>query len=64
MPTFEYEATVKSNSGEEVTEWGTVVAPSQTAAEDKLKQLGLVPTNMKVLRGIKSLLKSFTADVK
>ena len=64
MPTFEYEATVKSNSGEEVTEWGTVVAPSQTTAEDKLKQLGLVPVNMKVLKGIKSLFKSFTADVK
>ena len=64
MPTFEYEATVKSNGGEEVTEWGTVVAPSQTTAEDKLKQLGLVPIKMKVLKGIKSLLKSFTADVK
>jgi len=64
MSTFEYEAIVKSNSGEEVTEWGTVVAPSQTDAEEKLKQLGLMPAKMKALKGIKSLLKSFTADVK
>jgi len=64
MSTFEYEATVKSSNGEEVTEWGTVVAPSQSQAEEKLKQLGLVPVRMKVLRGIKSLVKSFTADVK
>ncbi len=64
MPTFDYEATVKSNSGEEVTEWGTVVAPTQTEAEEKLKQLGLVPVNLRVLKGIKSLIKSFTADVK
>jgi len=64
MSTFQYEATVKSNGSEEVTEWGTVVAQSQVAAEEKLKQLGLVPINMKPLRGIKALFKSFTADVK
>jgi hypothetical protein len=68
MPTFEYEATVKSTNngknGEEVTEWGTVVAPSQTGAEDKLRQLGLVPVRLTPLSGIKSFFKSFTADVK
>ena len=64
MPTFEYEATVKSNGNEEHTEWGVVVAPSQTDAEGKLKQRGLTPVNLKMLKGLKSILKSFAADVK
>ena len=67
MPTFEYEATVKSSdatNGEEVTERGTVVAPTKTSAEEKLKQLGLIPVKLTALRGLKGLIKSFTADVK
>lgn len=67
MPAFEYEATVKlSNAanGEEFTERGTGVAPTKTSAEEKLKELGLVPVKLTALRGLKGLIKSFIADVK
>ena len=68
MPTFEYEAIVRSKGNgkqsEEITEWGTVVAPTQTGAESKLKELGLMPVRITALRGVKSFLKAFTADIK
>jgi len=64
MATFEYEAVVKSSGDEQVTEQGVVVAETRVAAEEKLKQRGLTPANVKRLGGLKAFIKSFTANVK
>jgi coenzyme F420-reducing hydrogenase delta subunit len=64
MATFEYEAVMKSETGEEHFERGCLVASSRTAAEQKLKELQLEPRRLHQITGLKGLLKSLTADIK
>ena len=64
MATYEYEAIVKSEAGEDHFERGYVVAPSRTMAEQKLKAQQLEPRKVKPVTGIRGLFKAFTADIR
>jgi hypothetical protein len=64
MATFQYQAVVKSDAGEEHFERGYVVAPSRTEAEEKLKANRLELRKLEQIRGVKGLIKAFSADIK
>jgi type II secretory pathway component PulF len=64
MATFKYEAILRSEAGEDHFESGFVVAPSRTAAEEKLKAQQLEPRKVQAVPGIKGVLKAFTADIR
>lgn len=64
MATFEYEAVVKTDAGEDHFERGYVVAPSRTAAEQKLKDHQLEQRKLHQITGIRGLVKAFSADIK
>jgi type II secretory pathway component PulF len=64
MATFEYEAILRSEAGEDHFERGFVVAPSLAAAEQKLKSQQLEPRRVQPVPGLKGLIKAFTADIR
>jgi len=64
MATFEFQARVKAERDEEFTEWGTVVAPTRSQAEEKIVARGLVPITVRQLTGLKALFRGLKADIK
>jgi len=64
MPAFEYEARVTQNDGEQVVEWGTVVAKTREEAKKKIVSRGWTTISLHRLKGLKGLLKALTPDVK
>ena len=64
MPTFNYEARYTRGSGEQTTEWGTVVAKDEKEAEEKIVKRGMVLVSLRRISGLKGLLKSFAADIR
>ena len=64
MPTFEYEARYTRSSGEQTTEWGTVVARTEEEAKSKVTNRGMVVVSLRRVSGLKGLLKMFGADIR
>ena len=64
MATYEYNAVRGQAEGEEIVEWGYVVAPNESDATQKLRAQGLEPVSLKVLTGFRGIIKRFAADIK
>ena len=62
MAVFRYKA--RKTIGEEFTQSGTIRAKDEKEATAKLNQYGFNKVRLKRIRGISTLWKRFTADIK
>ncbi|MFC1736793.1 hypothetical protein ACFL1X_11805 [Candidatus Hydrogenedentota bacterium] len=60
----EIEPLEKTDESEEVHEWGTVIASSESQARKKLESRKLTPLSVRRLSGMKAFITKFSADIK